>query len=500
MTADVPPPTASTGALAAFGATSTARGDETPVPRKRVLSWAMWDWAMQPFNTVILTFVWIALYLTSRMFLEPDVRESGLLADGSYMSCNDSAYIGSAYCQGLTDLSEWWGWANFAAGILILLLAPVLGQQADARGSKKKWVIGATIAIALVQFSLFFVEADPKFFWFGALAVAIAAIVSEIGNVSYYAMLSEVSTPKNVGRISGLGWGLGYVGGVVALIVCIPVLFLIGQDDPLSFKLVAVICAVWTLVFSIPMFRNVPESPAYDTSPKVGFFRSYVVLGHNIANLFRTNRPTFWFMLAAAVYRDGLAGVFAFGAVLAAQGFGFSFLEVIVFGLAANLVAGVSTLLAGRLDDAIGPSAPDRDHAHRARRDGVRGVRAARPGRDRVLGLRSAAVRVRRAGAGRQPQPAHAAHPARPAGRDLRSVRHDRPCGLVPVAPGVVAVPRRVRGDHLRRPRHRPDPADRAGAAAVRALPQGRPGLMRPCGPNRFLSGRFRILMTTPER
>ncbi|REJ04037.1 MFS transporter [Microbacterium bovistercoris] len=354
MTADVPPPTADTRSLAAFGATVDG-GDETPIPRKRVLSWAMWDWAMQPFNTVILTFVWIALYLTSRMFLEPEVRESGLLADGSYLSCNDTANLGTAYCQGLTDLSEWWGWANFAAGILILLLAPVLGQQADARGSKKKWVMGATIAIALVQFSLFFVEADPKFFWFGALAVAIAAVIGEIGNVSYYAMLSEVSTPKNVGRISGLGWGLGYVGGVVALILCIPVLFLIGQDEPLAFKLVAVICAVWTLVFSIPMFRNVPESPAYGTSPKVGFFRAYVVLGHNIANLFRTNRPTFWFMLAAAVYRDGLAGVFAFGAVLAAQGFGFSFLEVIVFGLAANLVAGVSTLLAGRVDDAIGP-------------------------------------------------------------------------------------------------------------------------------------------------
>src|SRR5690606_35509249 len=108
-------------------------------------------------------------------------------------------------------------------------------------------------------------------------------------------MLSEVSTPKNVGRISGLGWGLGYIGGVVALIVCIPVLFLIGQSEPLAFKLVAVICAVWTIVFSIPMFRNVPESPAYGSSKKVGFFRSYVVLGKNIVNLFRTNRPTFWF-------------------------------------------------------------------------------------------------------------------------------------------------------------------------------------------------------------
>ncbi|PKI91697.1 MFS transporter [Actinomycetales bacterium SN12] len=351
--AAVPPPTARTGAVAAFGREHGGSAHEAT--KKQVVSWAMWDWALQPFNTVILTFVWIALYLTSRMFLEPSVRESGLLSDGSYMNCNKSEYAASEYCHGLTDLSEWWGWANFAAGILILLLAPVLGQQADARGSKKKWVIGATIAIALIQFSLFFVEADPKFFWFGAFAVAIAAVVSEIGNVNYYAMLSEVSTPKNVGRVSGLGWGLGYIGGVVALIVCIPVLFLVGQDNALSFKLVAVICAVWTIVFSIPMFRNVPESPSYDTAEKVGFLRSYVVLAHSIAGLYRTNRPTFWFMLAAAVYRDGLAGVFAFGAVLAAQGFGFSFLEVIIFGLAANLVAGVSTLLAGRIDDAIGP-------------------------------------------------------------------------------------------------------------------------------------------------
>jgi len=345
-----PPHPADTDALTV----SFQDGAERDIPRKRVISWAMWDWAMQPFNTVSLTFVWVALYLTSREFLDPAVRESGLLADGTYMSCNESANLGSAYCQGLTDLSEWWGWANFAAGILILLLAPVLGQQADARGSKKKWIIGATIAIALIQFSLFFVEADPTYFWFGALAVAIGAVVSEIGNVSYYAMLSEVSTPKTVGRVSGLGWGLGYIGGVVALIVCIPVLFGLGQSNPLAYKLVAVICAVWTLVFSIPLFRNVPESPAYGGPERVGFFGSYVVLAKNLKKLFTVSRSTFWFLLAAAVYRDGLAGVFAFGAVLAAQGFGFSFIEVILFGLAANLVAGVSTILAGRLDDRIG--------------------------------------------------------------------------------------------------------------------------------------------------
>ena len=115
------------------------------------------------------------------------------------------------------------------------------------------------------------------------------------------------------------------------------------------------ICGLWTLVFSIPLFRNVPESPAYGGAGKTGFFSSYIVLAKNLKKLFVSNRSTFWFLVASAVYRDGLAGVFAFGAVLAAQGFGFSFIEVILFGLAANLVAGISTIFAGRLDDVIGP-------------------------------------------------------------------------------------------------------------------------------------------------
>src|SRR5690554_6884524 len=346
-----PPTAANTQALGAIG--RGVRGE--PVPKKVVRSWAMWDWAMQPFNTVILTFVWVSLYLTSRQFLEPDVAASGQQADGSWLSCALADNMGTAYCQGLTDLAELWGWANFAAGILILVLAPVLGQQADARGNKKKWLIGATIAIALIQFSLFFVEADPKYFWFGALAVAIGAVVSEIGGVSYNAMLSEVSTPANVGRISGLGWGLGYIGGILALVLCIPLIFGIGTDQALAFKLVAVVCAVWTILFAIPMFKNVPESPAYADAQRASFFGAYVVLAKDLGKLFKHNRATFWFLLSAAVYRDGLAGVFAFGAILAAQGFGFSTIEVMIFGVAANLVAGVSTIFAGRIDDVIGP-------------------------------------------------------------------------------------------------------------------------------------------------
>ncbi|MEU1971346.1 MFS transporter [Microbacterium sp. NPDC019599] len=332
--------------------------DDTPVPRRQVFSWALWDWATQPFNSVILTFVFVSLYLISDSFLPAEIAAQN--ADGELV-CSRGADAATEYCQGLSDLSEWYGWVTFAAGILILLLAPVLGQRADAVGAKKKWVVGATAVLALLQFALFFVYAEPAFFWYGAIIVALGSIVSEIAGVNYNAMLVQVSTPRTIGRVSGLGWGLGYIGGILALVIVVVLnqldWFGLDVSDGLAYRLIAVGAAVWTVVFALPFVFNVPESPARDDRERVPFFRSYVILVKDIADLYREHRPTFWFLIASAVYRDGLAGVFAFGGVLAAVSFGFSATEVILFGIALNLVAGVSTIAAGWLDDRFGARA-----------------------------------------------------------------------------------------------------------------------------------------------
>lgn len=332
--------------------------DDTPVPRKRVFAWALWDWATQPFNSVILTFVFVSLYLVSDAFLPAEVAAQN---DGGELVCSRAADAAGEYCGGLADLSEWYGWVTFAAGILILLLAPVLGQRADAAGTKKRWVVGATAVLALLQFALFFVYSEPQFFWLGAILVALGSVSSEIAGVNYNAMLVRVSTPKTIGRVSGLGWGLGYIGGILALAIVVVLntfdWFGLDVSDGLAYRLIAVGAAVWTVLFALPFVFLVPESPADPTRRKVGFFESYVVLVHDIVALFREHRPTFWFLIASAVYRDGLAGVFAFGGVLAAVSFGFSATEVIAFGIALNLVAGVSTIIAGRLDDRFGARA-----------------------------------------------------------------------------------------------------------------------------------------------
>ncbi|OYC98759.1 MFS transporter [Microbacterium sp. Yaish 1] len=321
--------------------------DEQPISRKAVVSWALWDWATQPFNSVILTFVFASLFLVSDSFLPADIA-----------ALPDTDPVKEA---ALAELASGYGVASTAAGILILLLAPVLGQTADRSGRKKRWLGVFTVVLALLQFALFFTFADPAFFWYGAIVLSLGAVVSEIAGVNYNAMLVEVSTPRTIGRVSGLGWGLGYIGGIIALALVVALTFAdwFGMDtsNGLAYRLIAVGCGVWTIVFAIPLLVNVPERAAPHSAERIGFLAAYEHLVTDIVRLYRTERPTFWFLLASAVYRDGLAGVFAFGGVLAARAFGFSATEVMVFGIAANLVAGASTIVAGRFDDRFGARA-----------------------------------------------------------------------------------------------------------------------------------------------
>ncbi|MEO8528514.1 MAG: MFS transporter [Pseudolysinimonas sp.] len=343
-----PRPTANTQSIGPLGSITLEPDDGKVVPRKQVISWAFWDWATQPFNSVILTFVFASSYLVSANFLPTDV--AALAEDDPIKE------------QALAGLSSSYGLVTTIAGILILLLAPVLGQRADATGRKKGALLLFTGILALLQFGLFFIHAEPGYFWAGAAILALGAVVSEIAGVNYNAMLHQVSTRRTIGRVSGLGWGLGYIGGIIALAIIVIITFAdwfgLDTSDGLAYRLIAVGCAVWTILFSIPIFLNVPEAPAVDAEHrKVNFFASYVLLVKDLIRLFRTSKPAFWFLFASAVYRDGLAGVFAFGGVLAAVAFHFSPTEVIIFGIAANVVAGISTIFAGRADDRFGPKA-----------------------------------------------------------------------------------------------------------------------------------------------
>ncbi|MGN6502641.1 MAG: MFS transporter [Pseudolysinimonas sp.] len=340
----LPSATANTGALPVLGLDLQ---EGKVVPRKQVFSWALWDWATQPFNTVILTFIFVALYLTGDDFLSPAARSAG---EGSAL-----------YERSVAGLTSTLGLGVAAAGLFIGLLAPVIGRRSDTGGGRKRWLGIATGMLVLLMAALFFVRADPAYFLLGVGLVAVGSVVSEIAGVQYNAMLVSVSTPKTVGKVSGTGWGFGYIGGILALVIVVVAnqadWFGLSTADGLPYRVIAVGCAIWTLLFSIPLFVNVPDVVPLPGAKRSGFLTSYLDLGRDLVRLQRELKPTFWFLLASAVFRDGLAGVFTVGAVIAARVFGFEFLELVAFGIAANLVAGVSTIISGRFDDRFGPRA-----------------------------------------------------------------------------------------------------------------------------------------------
>ena len=343
MAHDDVPPQLDTDALPVLA----LEGDSgTRIPKRRVFSWALWDWATQPFATVITTFVF-TVYLTSELFLDPEIRALG---EGNAL-----------YDEGLSTLSRDLGIGITIAGLLVALVAPVLGQRSDRAGRRKRWLAANTGLMVLVQGALFFTTVEPNMFVFGVALVAAGNVFAEIANVNYNSLITQVATKATVGRVSGLGWGFGYLGGITALLVAyfgfIELdIFGLGSENGIDIRAIAVMSAVWTLVFAIPILVAVPESPAAK-APKVGFFRSYRVLIRDIVALKRRSPTTFWFLLASAIFRDGLAGVFTFGGVLAAITFGFSASEVLIFGIVANLTAGLMTIAAGRLDDWLGPRA-----------------------------------------------------------------------------------------------------------------------------------------------
>lgn len=320
---------------------------ETPAPKKQIYSWALWDWATQPFNTVILTFIFTALYLTTSQFLPAEIAA---------LDKDDPVRLAAE-----AGLASGLGLGSTIAGLAILLLAPVLGQRADAAGRQKLWLGIGTGALILCMFGLWFVEPTPALFWLGVALISAGSVFGEIAAVNSNAMLIGIANPKTVGKVSGLGWGFGYIGGIVALVLVVIFYmfdwFGISADGGLPFRIIAVGCALWAIIFSIPIFLNVPEPSLGRPERKVGFFRSYALLVKDVIGLYRSpeTRPTFWFLLSSAVFRDGLGGVFAFGAIIAGQVFGFEFLELVIFGIAANLIAGISTIIAGRLDDRFGP-------------------------------------------------------------------------------------------------------------------------------------------------
>jgi UMF1 family MFS transporter len=306
--------------------------------RSQVLSWALWDVGATGVNAIVVTFVF-SVYLTRT--------------------------VGDDLPSATTPQS-WLFRALALSGLVVALLAPVTGVWVDAPWRRPRVLAILTGLVVLLTSAMSLIRDDYHYLLPGLALLAITAACSELATVPYNAMLRQLSTPQTSGRISGFGLGMGYFGSV-ALLLIVYLMFISGDGDTrglldlpvaggLNVRAAMLMAAAWFILFALPVFIVVPhpKPPPEDRRQAIGFFGAYRQLWSEIVGEWRRDRTVVYYLLASAVFRDGLTGVFAFGAVLGVSVYGISDADVLLFGISASVIAAVGALLGGLLDDRLG--------------------------------------------------------------------------------------------------------------------------------------------------
>ncbi len=303
--------------------------------RRGIFSWFLFDWAAQPYYTLITTFIFAPYFV-------------------SHVAADEVS--GQAI----------WGFAAGAAGIVIALLSPVFGAIADAGGNRKPWIAAFSLPLLVGCALLWF--AEP-----GAIAIAligftVATVGAEFTTTFNNAMMPSLVPPERIGRLSGTGWAIGYLGGLVSLIIVLG--FLVGDvDDGKTFfgfaplfgldpathggdRASGPFSALWYLVFVLPLFLFTPDTPkrmAAGAAARKGLreLRNTLRSMRRYGNVFR-------FLIARMIYNDGLLGLFAFGGIYATSVFDWTTTEVGMFGILLTITGTLGAFIGGRLDDRLG--------------------------------------------------------------------------------------------------------------------------------------------------
>ena len=307
--------------------------------RAAVVSWIFFDWATQPYFTLITTFVF-APYFASFVAADP--------AQGQAL----------------------WGFATAAAGLMIALMSPVLGAIADASGRRKPWIAGFG-ALLVIGSSLMWLgkPGDPSVIPPLLLAYAIASVGVEFAIVFNNAMMPTLVPPDKIGRLSGTGWATGYIGGILSLILVLGFLAanpdtgrtlfglmpLFGLD-PVTHqgdRITGPLTGIWFIIFVLPMFLLTPDYPAkrpVREALRVGLSGLKRTLGE-----LPKQKSLATFLLANMIYTDGLVSLFAFGGIYAAGTFGWHTIQIGTFGILLAIAGTFGAWIGGKLDDRLGP-------------------------------------------------------------------------------------------------------------------------------------------------
>ncbi|GAA1684185.1 MFS transporter [Mycolicibacterium murale] len=273
--------------------------------------------------------------------------------------------VGEGTPGGASPVS-WLGRAEAIAGLTVALLAPVTGVWVQASRLRREVLAVLTGLAVAVTASMSLIRDDPAYLFAGLALLAVAAACGDLASVPYNALLRQLSTSQTSGRISGMGWAAGYFGSVL-LLVLVYFGFIAGDGPERGFlslstdggeniRMAMLLAAAWFAVFALPLLLTVhrwprPVEPRQD---RIGLIGAYRKVWTDVRAEWRRDHNLVYYLVSSAVFRDGLAGVFAFGAVLGVSVYGLSEGDVLIFGIAACVVAAIGAVVGGLVDDRVG--------------------------------------------------------------------------------------------------------------------------------------------------
>ena len=310
---------------------------ETKNNRKSIWGWYFYDWAAQPYNTLLITFIF-------------------------------APYFSSAVASNSVDGQTMWATMIALAGFFLAFTSPIFGAIADSAGPRKPWIFLFSIMYIIGAAYLWNATPNMASVTMVLLMFAIGMIGMELSQTFVNSMLPSLASRAEIGRISGSGWAFGYVGGVVSLFIML--LFFAENDSGLTFigiapifgldgaaregtRFVGILTAVWFFIFMIPFFLWVKYEPRREDI--------YSAVSKGLSELFTTlgnlsqKRSLAAYLLSSMFYRDALIGLYSFGGIYASGVLDWSIVQIGIFGIVAAITGAIFCFLGGFVDQAIGP-------------------------------------------------------------------------------------------------------------------------------------------------
>ena len=289
---------------------------------KKLFNFALYDFANSAFTTIIITFIF-ATYFAKQIAPNP--------------------ILGQSY----------WGWAIGITGILVALIGPLLGSFADKKNCTGLFIKLFTIICIILTSLLWFSKPSEKYLFYTLIIVGLANFFYELSIIFYNSILKKISSSKNLGKSSGFGFALGYIGGILILIICIKIFidndtlpFGLTKENSENIRATSIVVALWYLIFSIPFLFSLKKEIKNKIDRSSNSIKKIknLIWNKGLNNLGK-------FLIARMLYADGLNAIIIMGGIFAVGVFDLEIKDLLILSVLMNITAFIGAIVGGYAND-----------------------------------------------------------------------------------------------------------------------------------------------------